>query len=198
MKSKVISLLDIILIFVTCGLWLFVVAFKMAKRNKAIASISKDQNDGDYELRQFQIIEKKYKACNDNHFKNLTKIDSKYSALNSSKIYYGKNMDILIALCEKDIALASEFRQYNLKQYPTKNLPSYGTFKRLAIIYEKRKEYEKAAQVCARAIKMGFYNDGTDGQIFGRLARLLRLAGIKIDVDEYAKNFTEEAEQVKQ
>ena len=55
-----------------------------------------------------------------------------------------------------------------------KHLINYETFQRLAIIYEKQKEYEKAIDICKYAIEVGFYKDGTSGQMPGRLARLIK------------------------
>ena len=37
-----------------------------------------------------------------------------------------------------------------------------------------RKEYEKALEVCQKAIDIGFYKDGTPGQMPGRMARLYK------------------------
>lgn len=48
----------------------------------------------------------------------------------------------------------------------------YSTFKRLAIIYEKQKRYREAIKVCENAIALDATNDGTDGGMQSRLARL--------------------------
>lgn len=53
---------------------------------------------------------------------------------------------------------------------------NYDSFERLAIIYEKRKEYDKAIEVCMHAIQLGFSRDSTSGQMPGRMARLMKKA----------------------
>ena len=102
------------------------------------------------------------------HFKNLTKINSTYSELYNLGDFSSIRMDALIDLCKRDISLAEEFIsafRSNHQEVP----PTYGTFKRLAIIYEKRKEYENAIKVCQKAIDLGFTDKDA---MYGRLARL--------------------------
>ncbi|MGL6186041.1 MAG: tetratricopeptide repeat protein [Clostridium chrysemydis] len=49
------------------------------------------------------------------------------------------------------------------------NIPA---FKRLAIIYENKKDYEKAIQICQKAIECGQESDGTKNGFKGRLEKL--------------------------
>ena len=109
------------------------------------------------------------------HYENLEKIKMQYSVLNNLKTYNGEAMDSLIELCYFDISLAERLKDYWLKAW--KELPNYETFKRLAIIFEKRKEYDKAIEICVQAIETGFTKDGTDGQMYGRLAKLISKSG---------------------
>lgn len=107
-----------------------------------------------------------------NHFKNLKDIEEKYSLLYKQKKFEGPEMDNLIEQCKLDISFADEFISL-FKRY-SKELPvSYGTFKRLAIIYEKRCEYEKAVGVCLRAIELGFTDNDT---MYSRLSKLRKLS----------------------
>ena len=45
-------------------------------------------------------------------------------------------------------------------------------FKRLAIIYEQKKQYDDAIKICERSIELGFIDDGTDGGFNGRKQKL--------------------------
>ena len=51
-------------------------------------------------------------------------------------------------------------------------------FKRLSMIYEKQKDFDSAVKVCIDAIKCGATADGSKGGMQGRLARLIKKAGI--------------------
>ncbi len=111
------------------------------------------------------------------HFNNLEIIKAQYSVLYNLDRFHSPEMDNLISLCIQDISLAKRLGDY--WKYAWKELPQYETFKRLAIIYEKRGEYALAIEVCVSAIQLGYIKDGSDGQMYGRLAKLLRKSGIK-------------------
>lgn len=51
-------------------------------------------------------------------------------------------------------------------------LPHYPSFKTLAIIYEKERNYTEAIKVCKAAIKAGAIDDGTNGGMTERLEKL--------------------------
>lgn len=46
------------------------------------------------------------------------------------------------------------------------------------MIYEKQGNFQKAIDICAEAIEIGAINDGTKGQMRGRLARLIKKSEI--------------------
>ena len=99
-----------------------------------------------------------------------------------------KREENIISLCKEDISIVEDFkREYvrkaskeademNLKGLKRKSYialpPSYPSFKKLAIIYEKRKDYDSAISVCKSAIKAGYKNDGTEGGMKGRIEKL--------------------------
>ena len=118
------------------------------------------------------------------HYKNLETIESQYIVLYNLNSFFSPQMDNLIKFCWDDINLAEHFiylhKKYN-QQIPT----DYGTFKRLAIIYDKRKEYEEAIKVCVRSKKQGFIEDGTSGKMYGRLARMIKRSGSEQPLDYY-------------
>ncbi len=72
-----------------------------------------------------------------------------------------------IEYCKKDIEIVDEFLESWDGEPP--RIPS---FKRLAIIYKKQKEYEKAIDVCDKAIERGL-SDKTKTGFEGRRQRLL-------------------------
>lgn len=58
-------------------------------------------------------------------------------------------------------------------------IKSYPSFTRLAIIYEKREQYEEAVNVCTQALICDFDDNGS---IYPRLARLLiKTSGMTVE-----------------
>ena len=135
-------------------------------------------------------IHNKWQVITDEHAKLLNEIGVAYTIANNLNLPDSPQMQHVIELCKKDIALAEMFQksQEEIQQVrisngwananePTKSITSFPTFKRLAIIYEKQKDYDNAIAVCQRAIELGYIDDGTDGQMPGRIARLMRKKG---------------------
>lgn len=125
-------------------------------------------------------LDDKYDKVLNMHFKLLEKIKMNYTIVMNLGDEFSPQMEPVIEDCKRDISIAKEVYDYytekaNLDNQPLEDyIPNYESFKRLAIIYEKRKEYQKALDVCQKAIDIGFYKDGTDGQIPGRMARLYK------------------------
>lgn len=78
------------------------------------------------------------------------------------KIYYAlrdKQKDAIekcIRICKEDISLLPNFLPLEKKLYPTDNFPpECPSLERLAIIYEKQGEIQKALEVCEKAIELG-------------------------------------------
>ena len=115
------------------------------------------------------------------HFKNIEDIENKYKVLYNLKDFFGPRMDNLIAHCERDISIAEEYIAVH-HRFGQQIPPSYVSFKRLAIIYEKRQEYDAGIEVCLKAIKLGFTDNG---DMYGRVARLLRKSGRIEEADKY-------------
>ena len=143
-----------------------------------------EKEKSDYELslkdKYYRINNSEYSAVFRTHYQYLEKINMLYTIANNLSTPNSSQMEQVISLCIEDIKLAPKIREY----YDNTALPIYPSFQRLAIIYEKQKEYQKAIEVCNYAITLGFYKDGTAGQLPGRLARLIKKAtkeNIKID-----------------
>ena len=127
----------------------------------------------------------RWKPIVDEHYSLSQEIDRLYAEANKTGDAYSPLMQQVIELCQRDICLEEQFRQYELDKIQAdlnmgytnpetmpKSLASYAAFKRLAIIYEKQKRYEDAIAVCESAIEAGRLDDGTQGKMPGRLAKL--------------------------
>lgn len=123
-------------------------------------------------------LQKKYQPVLRKHEQLLEKIRTGYSVAKESKRFDGPAMNRVIALCKEDIKLAKdviEFYKKSDKIYGfNDNCYPFDTFKRLAIIYEKQGKYDEAIAVCQQAIKHGIKEDGTEGGMVGRIAKLKR------------------------
>ena len=123
---------------------------------------------------------------NRRHYENLVTLLECYKKVTAKKDYFGADANLLIKLCEDDIKIAPEFIDLHKKYNQV--IPSYPAFKKLAMLYEKRKEFDCAATVCVQAIKFGFIDDGTKGTMYGRLSRMLKLADVDVDVEKYLQD----------
>lgn len=181
--------LGTILLLIVVGSIMIYVKFRLDKSARYTNSSEPVGNDQyDEEMRKyyaFSRVEEKYKALVQHHFDLIEKIGMAYTVANNLKLPNSPEMDYVIQLCKEDIALADQYKQYwdecNATGYwdngSMRSLPEYSSFKRLAIIYEKRKEYDEAIAVCQRAIELGYFRDGTEGQMPGRIARLIKKKG---------------------
>lgn len=175
----------IIITYFTCGIWAIIYfCFKQKQKNKEETyeeHLNNYMPTGNEKLDDYYRIEKEYLPILKKHYDNIEKINMLYTVANNLALPNSKEMQQVINLCLRDIELAPQILNYckeiannydddNLEKY----LIDYSSFKRLAIIYEKQKKYDKAINVCKQAIKLGFYKDGTPGQMPGRLARLIK------------------------
>lgn len=137
-------------------------------------------NFGDKNLDDYIRIENKYEKICNQHFKNIEKIEMLYTVANNLSTPNSAEMQKVIDICIEDIKIAPTYMEYckemanHYKDDLDNWVPNYVSFQRLAIIYEKQKEYKKAIEVCNHSIKLGYLKDGTKGQMPGRLARLLK------------------------
>lgn len=135
----------------------------------------------------WQTVHQKWQAVTDEHARLLNEIGVAYAVASNLNLPDSPQMQHVVELCRKDIALADKLIQAQIEiqnvrvanewsdqKELSEILPSFPTFKRLAIIYEKQKKYDEAIAVCQRAVELGFIKDGTNGQMPGRIARLLR------------------------
>lgn len=137
-------------------------------------------------------VREKWSTLTNRHWVLLRQIDKSYSAiLNKNKeSYFTPEMEVVIDLCQQDICLADQFKSY-LDEMSTAEIADhvprsqissktrrYHSFQRLAIIYERRRDFESAIEVCNEAISLGFVDEDGGKTVYDRLARLCKRAGI--------------------
>lgn len=132
-------------------------------------------SQGKYDRYMMSQPDKRYQDLAGRYYHLSEQINATASVLYNLKITHGPQMDELISKCHESIFLTQEliplWRKYT--EVPI----AHDGYKRLCMIYEAQENYEEAIPVCTEAIKLGFVNDGTKGQMYGRLARLVRKSG---------------------
>ena len=110
------------------------------------------------------------------HFELISIIEEEYKRLNSENLLNDiKACEKIVALCKEDIALAPEMKDYFIKTSPNLvKLPTYPSFKRLSIVYEKLGDVKNAIDVLKQAIELGFDSDSTKSGLQGRIEKLTK------------------------
>lgn len=107
------------------------------------------------------------------HYALMEKEMELYPRITKARDYFGLAAEQFISLAMRDMAIARDF--YALNRKYKQPLPEYYTFKHLAILYENRREYDKAIAVCQKSLVEGYRSDGTKGGMQGRLDRMKKL-----------------------
>lgn len=144
-------------------------------RSRYSTSKAKAAIDEKWERRREDPVLQKYGDMLNKHIMLQREIDKEYSAATfESKDFFSPRMEHVVDLCQQDILLAEQYRQYlnELRRAPTPHEKVFSTFRRLAIIYEKRKDYEGAIAVCEYANEIGFFFEDTNNTFEKRLSRL--------------------------
>ncbi len=113
----------------------------------------RDDGDEIYDrLLETKKIESLYKPTLTKHFNLIETYEKVYSTALRTGID-SPLMDSVIQLCKEDIGLSQKLKEYCIALgEPLFTLPAY---KRLAIIYTKRKQYEQAIEICDASIRIG-------------------------------------------
>ena len=131
-------------------------------------------------VQEMNSLERTYKQKLDRHFALSQKMQKAYRAAKRDNI----PMDKVIAICEEDIALAEDLYKYWTRHrqlgiqagywtaQTNKGVPQYPSFTYLAAIYEDTKNYDKALDICKRAISIGFTGDHVFDNIHDRIERI--------------------------
>lgn len=113
-------------------------------------------------------------------FYNLyKKVNERYSILNTVGSFLGSDGEELIRLCKSMFKIEAKIHDKRTIYENCQFLESVSC-KKLALIYEKRKEYNKAVDICVQAINAGFPEDGTKGNMRGRIARLIKKGSLPL------------------
>ena len=117
--------------------------------------------------------DKKYQKDLTHYFKLVTQIQETYSVINNVGSFSNDAGDNLIESCAEAMAIEADIREKR-QYYENQVFDMSPVCKTLAMIFEKRCEYQRAATVCVYAIENGYTNDGTKGGMRGRLARMIK------------------------
>lgn len=150
------------------------------KKIEPISSSAMNRNKYFFDLKTYQDMQKTSNA----YFSNMNKIETAWSVIYNLNCYNGDSADAFEKLCYKNL---DELQQMLIAKknakYSNDIPPHVPAFVRLAMLYEKQNKYDKAIEICVRAIKCGAVNDGSKGQMYGRLARMIKKSGINVDND---------------
>lgn len=112
------------------------------------------------------------------YFSTMPEIEAAWSVLYNLKAYTGPQAEAFEQKCLDNIrdfmSTPAEWRQ------AVREVPACT---RLSMLYEKQERYDEAISICAIAIHNGITYDGSKGQMYGRLARLIRKAGKPVSDD---------------
>ena len=114
------------------------------------------------------------------YYNGMEEIESMWSVITNLGIYNTNESDILINKCIKNIEdLTTMLKCAKAIKYDSSYPPHVPAYVRLAMLYEKREDYESGIDICVEAIRHGAINDGSKGKMYGRLARLIKKSGIE-------------------
>lgn len=109
----------------------------------------------------------------------LTHIRERYTVINTLASFSDKAGDELVDSCADAIDLEIRIKEKR-EYYENRKFDMSEPARTLAMIFEKRGEYENAAAVCVLAIENGFTADGTTGGMRGRLARMIKKGNLPL------------------
>lgn len=128
----------------------------------------------------------RYKELTNQYYDDLPKIDTQWSVLYNLKDFEGNNAKLYEKLCIKSINTFKKIYEEFCIPYDTVEFTCVPAYKRLAMLYEKQKKYDKATYVCLDAIQHGVpneYGDNDGGKMYARLARMAKKSGLYDDVN---------------
>ena len=123
-------------------------------------------------------FEKEFRPIFNEYYASLQKIKKEWSVMYNSKEYSGKGAERFERECLHNIAIYKSMYAVESK-YGEDHLTEVEGYKRLAMLYEKQGEYEKAAYICREACAMGIDEKS-------RLLRMIKKAGRTPTAEEAA------------
>lgn len=128
------------------------------------------------------LYSKSYQSLEMRYGESVGEVEGTWSLLYNLKEYSGQRADAFERLCHKNIELFLAIRAEGIKH----NMPPITIcdgYKRLAMLYEKRKDYLRAYKICREAIANGVEDEyggsGKNGMIT-RAVRYGKKAGIAL------------------
>lgn len=115
----------------------------------------------------------------DQYFKNMEQIEVMWSVLQNLKAFHTPQAQQLEQLCKQNIQEYKQYIGFENSEPPHK---AYA-YVRLAMLYEKQERWDEGIEVCVDAIRTGAYEDGSNGKMYGRLARLIKKSGRPVNED---------------
>ena len=124
----------------------------------------------------FMEYQKEVKPVADKYYTLLEKIEKDWSTLHNLKDYTGTLSQEIEQECLDSIHWFNKMHAIDIKYSETspKNIPA---FKRLAMLYERRSDYERAIDVCKQAISLGMDERS-------RMLRMIKKSGRTPTADE--------------
>lgn len=126
-------------------------------------------------LNQYEefINDKEYQQLTTRYYDEMNQIENSWSVIFNLKDFSGTRANLFIQNCKNNIQTFKSWKNLGEK-YHEDSPPLVPAYKRLAMIYEKRGDYEKAISVCIESLSMNAYLDDSKGGMKGRLARMIR------------------------
>ena len=124
----------------------------------------------------FMEYQKEVKPVADKYYTLLEKIEKDWSTLYNLKDYTGTLSQKIEQECLDSIHWFNKMHAIDIKYSETspKNIPA---FKRLAMLYERRSDYERAIDMCKQAISLGMDERS-------RMLRMIKKTGRTPTADE--------------
>lgn len=123
--------------------------------------------------------DKQYQEDLHRYYALCEKINERYTVQNTVGSFSDESANVLIAECVEAFELNMKLKE-KMEYYEGTEFKSSPVLKTLAMVYEKRGEFERAATICVMAIESGFPADGTAGGMRGRLARMIKKGGLEL------------------
>ncbi|MBQ3598911.1 MAG: hypothetical protein II987_06560 [Clostridia bacterium] len=102
----------------------------------------------------FSEFQSKFRPLYKEYSESAAKIKIEWTNINNDKVYFGHHIDLFVELCTQNIVVYKNMVALE-NQYNEDHLQEAEGFKRLAMLYEKQKDFEKVVCICKEAIICG-------------------------------------------
>lgn len=113
------------------------------------------------------------------YYELVTQIKEAYSVINNVGSFSDNAGNSLIERCAEAIKIEAEIKEKR-EYYENRIFDMSPPCKTLAMVFEKRCEYQRAATICVYAIENGYISDGTAGGMRGRLSRMIKKGNLPL------------------